>query len=460
VKTARRKSKPNKPNRAQLRLTLAACVLASSTAFIDGTVLTVALPALRKDLAADYALLQWVMNGYVLALAALTLIGGALADTHGRARVLAFGCLMFALASAGCALAPDIGWLIAARVAQGIAAAIVTPASLALIGSAFPRSERSAAIGIWAAASALAAGAAPILGGWLTENLGWRWIFWINPPVAVAAFALLWFAPPDTREHRRFDLIGALVLAVALAAIAYALSQIGPGEGAKAEAPRASALLIGSAGIAGFALLGAYAWWERVTDHPLTPPRLLRNEPFVGLNLATLGIYGALSIAFFLLPFELVDRRGLSATHVGLIFVPFTIAIGLLSRYFGKLADKFGARLPIIVGALGNAGAYGWLAAGQAMPLWLGVILPVCVMGLAMAVLVAPLTSAVMSSVRDADEGLASGVNNTVSRIASLLGVALAAGLATFAASYALGMIAAAVMSVFGALAALLTLRK
>jgi EmrB/QacA subfamily drug resistance transporter len=460
VKTARRKSKPEKPSRVQLRFTLAACVLASSTAFIDGSVLTVALPALRKDLATDYALLQWVMNGYVLALAALTLIGGALADTHGRARVLAFGCLMFALASAACAVAPDIGWLIAARVAQGIAAAIVTPASLALIGSAFPRNERSAAIGVWAAASALGAGVAPILGGWLTENLGWRWIFWINPPVAFAAFALLWFAPPDKREHRRFDLVGAFVLAAALAAIAYALSQIGPGEGGKAEGPRASALAIWSAGLAGLVLLGAYGWWERVTDHPLTPPRLLRNEPFVGLNLATLGIYGALSIGFFLLPFELVDRRGLSATHVGLIFVPFTIALGFLSRYFGKLADKFGARLPLIVGALGNAAAYLWMAFSQAAPLWFAVILPICLMGLSMAVLVAPLTSAVMSSVRDADEGLASGVNNTVSRIASLLGVALAAGLATFAASYMLGMIGAAILSVLGAIAAAITLKK
>jgi EmrB/QacA subfamily drug resistance transporter len=443
-----------------LRFTLAACVLASSTAFIDGTVLTVALPALRKDLAADYALLQWVMNGYVLALAALTLIGGALADMHGRARILAVGCLLFAAASAACALAPDIGWLIGARVAQGIAAAIVTPASLALIGSAFPRSERSAAIGVWAAASALAAGVAPILGGWLTENLGWRWIFWINPPVALFAFALLWFAPPDKREYRRFDLLGAFILAAALGAIAYALSQIGPGEGGKLEGPRVPAAIIWSAGLSGIVLLGAYAWWQITTKHPLTPPRLARNEPFVGLNLATLGIYGALSVGFFLLPFELTDRRNLGATAVGLIFVPFTVALGLLSRYFGKLADRFGARLPIIVGALGNTAAYLWMAFSQAAPLWLAVILPICVMGLSMAVLVAPLTAAVMSSVRDADEGLASGVNNTVARIASLLGVALAAGLASFAASYMLGMVGAAIMSALGALAAAVTLKS
>lgn len=456
AKAARQSSKPKTP-RAHLRLTLAACILASSMAFIDGSVLTVALPKMRSDLATDFTLLQWVLNGYVLALAALTLVGGALADTHGRARVLGLGCLLFALASAVCALAPNIGSLIAARVAQGIAAALVTPASLALIGATFPKNERSAAIGVWAAASALAAGAAPILGGWLTENLGWRWIFWINPPVGILAIVLLAFAPPDKREHRKFDLAGSLILAAALAAIAYALSQIGPGEGG---APRASASIIWGAAIAGLALLGGYAYWQRTTTHPLTPPRLLRNRPFVGLNLATLGIYAALSIGFFLLPFELVDRRGLSATDVGLIFLPFTIALGFLSRYFGRLADKFGARLPLIVGALGNAAAFLWLASAQQTSIWLGVVLPVCLMGLSMSVLVAPLTSAVMSSVRDSDEGLASGVNNTMSRIASLLGVALAAGLASLAASYALGMIGAAILSAAGALVAALTLKK
>ncbi|MCW5681927.1 MAG: MFS transporter [Xanthobacteraceae bacterium] len=463
---ARRKPEPEAPQtktppRAHLRLTLAACILASSVVFIDGTVLTVALPALRKDLAADYALLQWVMNGYVLALAALTLIGGALSDRYGHAKVLAAGCLLFALASAGCALAPDIGWLIATRVLQGIAAALVAPSSLALIGSAFPRSERSAAIGVWAAASALAAGIAPVIGGWLTENLGWRWIFWINPPFGIAAILLLTFAPASKLDKRRFDLPGAFLLALALAAIAYALGQIGPGEGTKEiEAPRAPLSVIVSAAVAGLVLLGIYAWWQRTTDHPLTPPRLLRNKPFLGLNLATLGIYGALSVGFFLLPFDMIDRRNLSATDVGLIFVPFTLAIGLLSRYFGRLADAYGARLPLIIGPLGCAAAYVWLAAGQQLPVWLGIFAPVCLMGLSMSILVAPLTSAVMSSVKDADEGLASGVNNAASRIASLLGVALAAGLATFAASYTLGMVAAAIMAALGALAAAVTLKR
>lgn len=445
--------------RTHLRLTLAACVLASSMAFIDGTVLTVALPALRRDFTADYALLQWVMNGYTLAVAALTMIGGALSDRYGHARVLAAGCLLFLLASAACALAPDIGWLIAARVAQGVAAAMVAPASLALIGSAFPRSERSAAIGVWAAASAIAAGGAPVLGGWLTEVLGWRSIFWINPPIGLLAIALLYFAPKARLEKRRFDLVGAFLLALSLAAIAYALGQIGPGEKGL-EVPRASSSVIISVAIAGLAMLGVYGWWQKTTDHPLTPPRLLQNEPFVGLNLATLGIYGALAVAFFLLPFEMIDRRDLSATDVGLIFVPFTLAIGLLSRSFGKLADRYGARIPLIVGALGCTASFLWLAAGQSMPTWLGIFAPVCLTGLSMAVLVAPLTSAVMSSVSDADEGLASGVNNAAARIASLLGVALAAGLASFASSYVLGMCAAAALAASGAIAATVTLKR
>ena len=183
------------------RLVLAACVLASSMAFIDGSALTVALPKLRADLGADLASVQWVVNGYVLALASLTLIGGALADVYGKARMLQLGCLLFGVASAACALAPSVGWLIAARVVQGIAAAIVTPASLALIGATYPKAERSRAIGVWAAASALTTAAGPVLGGWLTEAYGWQLVFWMNPPLAIAAVWLLSvYAPEDRRE--------------------------------------------------------------------------------------------------------------------------------------------------------------------------------------------------------------------------------------------------------------------
>jgi MFS family permease len=205
-------------------------------AFIDGSALTVALPALRGDFGADLVSVQWVLNAYVLALASLTLVGGALADVYGKARMLAVGCLLFGLASAACALAPSEAWLIAARAVQGVAAAIVTPASLALIGATYPRDERNQAIGVWAAASALTTAAGPILGGWLTDSFGWPMVFWINPPIAFGAVAiLLAFAPDYRREQHRFDVIGAAILAAALGALAWALSQAAPSE------PRAAA---------------------------------------------------------------------------------------------------------------------------------------------------------------------------------------------------------------------------
>lgn len=435
------------------RMVLAACVLASSMAFIDGSALTVALPRLRADLGADLASVQWVVNGYVLALASLTLIGGALADVYGKARMLVVGCLLFGLASAACALAPSAAWLIAARVVQGVAAAILTPASLALIGATYPRDERNRAIGVWAAASALTTAVGPVLGGWLTEVYGWQLVFWMNPPLALVAVRLLAsYAPDDRREARRFDTIGAAILAAALAALAWALSQIGSGEAQAAPVASLSPVTVAAVAVLGGFGLAAYAFWERATPYPMTPPRLAGNRPFLGLNLATLMIYAGLSIMFFLLPFELVDRRGLSATDAGLAFLPFTLAVGLLSRYFGTIADSIGARLMLIVGPLAAAVAYAWMALAQDTDLLLGVIGPMTLLGVAFAVVAAPITAAVLSSVAEADEGLASGINNAASRVAQLGGVALAAGVASLASGYWLGLMIAAAVSIAGSL--------
>jgi MFS family permease len=273
------------------RIVLITCVIASSMAFIDGSVLTVALPKLRAALDTDLATVQWVITSYVLALAALTLIGGALADTYGKARILLIGCFLFGAASAGCALSGSIGWLIAVRVLQGIAAALLTPASLALIGATFPKAERTAAIGVWAAASSLTSAAGPVLGGLLTERFGWQAVFWINPPLAAIAMVLLFeFAPADLREVRRFDVVGAVIIACGLGALTWALSQIG-----RAETPVAASFASDTTLIVLFILglggIGGYAIWERVTDHPMTPPRLSMNRDFVGLNVATLLIY-------------------------------------------------------------------------------------------------------------------------------------------------------------------------
>jgi EmrB/QacA subfamily drug resistance transporter len=435
-------------------MVLAACVLASSMAFIDGSALTVALPKLRAYFGADLASVQWVLNGYVLALASLTLIGGALADAYGKARMLSIGCILFGLASAACALAPSAAWLVAARVVQGIAAAILTPASLALIGATYPREERNRAIGVWAAASALTTAGGPVLGGWLTETFGWQSVFWINPPLAVAAVGILAVAAPqDRREPRPFDIIGAAILAAALGALAWALSQIGPAPAdvsAGAPAPSGTTLAI-VAGLGGVGLI-LYALWERASKHPMTPPRLVENRVFVGLNLATLMIYAGLSIMFFLVSFDLIDRRGLSPTDAGLAFLPFTLGVGLLSRLFGGLAESIGLRPMLIAGPVGTALAYAWMALGQHASLMLGVIGPMALLGLSFAVLVTPLTASVMSSVEPADEGLASGVNNAASRMAQLIGVALAAGIASFASGYEISLVAAAAVSLVGAL--------
>ncbi|MEH2512574.1 EmrB/QacA subfamily drug resistance transporter [Nitrobacteraceae bacterium AZCC 1564] len=441
------------------RMVLAACVLASSMAFIDATALPVALPRLRTDLGADLTSVQWVLNGYMLALASLTLIGGALADVYGKARMLALGCVLFGLASAACALAPSPAWLIAARVAQGTAAAIVTPASLALIGATYPRVERNRAIGVWAAASALATAGGPVLGGWLTQTFGWPFVFWINPPLALVAVGiLLLFAPKDGRIQRRFDVIGAAILASAIGTLTWVLSQIGPSEAHAAPGTPARSgtvlTIVGGLGVVGLAV---YAFWERRTEHPMTPPRLVENRAFLGLNVATLMIYAGVSIMFFLLPFDLIDRRALSSTDAGLAFLPFTLGVGLLSGVFGGLADKIGARAMLIVGPAGAALAYVWMALGQEESLMLGVIGPMTLLGLSFAALVAPLTASVMSSVDQADEGLASGINNAASRIAQLAGVALAAGVASFVSGYEVGLAVAAATSIGGAFTAAIT---
>jgi EmrB/QacA subfamily drug resistance transporter len=435
------------PLRAR-RLVLAGCVLASSMAFIDGSVLTIALPRLQAALGADLASLQWVLNGYLLAFASLTLIGGAMADAQGKARILSLGCVLFAAASIACGLAQSAAWLIVARVVQGIGGALVAPASLALIGAVFPKSERNAAVGVWAAASSLTTAAGPVLGGWLTETFGWHAVFWINPPIAAAALALiLGFAPADRREPRGFDFVGAGIIAAALAAIAWALSQIGRAETSSAD--MRTALGVALVGVFG---LVAYVVWERISDHPMTPPRIGKNRAFVGLNVATLLVYDALAIMFFLLPFELVDRRGLPSAEAGLAMLPFTLPIGLLSQPFGKLADATGPRPLLVIGPLGAAAGYVWLALGRDASLVAGVLAPMALLGLSFALVVAPLTASVMSSVAQADEGLASGVNNAAARIAQLVGIAMAAGFGTHPSGYGVGMIAAAVLSVAGAL--------
>ncbi len=438
---------------------LAGCVLVSSMAFIDGSALTVAMPALKADFGADMAAVQWVVSAYILALAALTLIGGALADAYGKARLVVAGAVVFAFASVACALAPAIEALIAARAVQGVGGALMTPATLALIGAVFPKEKRASAIGVWAAASALTTAGGPALGGWLTETYGWQSIFWINPPLAAIGVALILQAAPRLeRIPRRFDAPGAAILAVGLGLLAWGLSLLGGGaeggpvvvEGGHSEGGMTSAAALWGLGL-GVAALLAYVVWETRTDHPMTPPRLFTSGPFTALNLMTFFVYAGLSLMFFLLPFELVEGRGLSATQAGLAFLPFTLGVGLLSRVFGGLTDKGFGRAMLTAGpALASVGYFG-LALGREASFVVGVILPMGVLGVAFATLVAPLTATVMSSVPEHDEGLASGVNNAASRVAQLAGVAGAAALAVTASGFSLGLGVAAGLSLLGA---------
>ncbi|MEL6298301.1 MAG: MFS transporter [Pseudomonadota bacterium] len=439
---------------AQRRWVLAACVLASSMAFIDGSALTVALPALKSDFGADLAAVQWVINGYALALAALTLIGGALADQYGKARMLQLGAALFGASSVACAIAPTVEWLIAARVLQGVSAALLVPASLALIGASYPQSERNRAIGVWAAASALTTAGGPVIGGWLTEVFGWEGVFWINPPLAAAVIIILSrLAAQCVREVRRFDVVGAALIASALFALAWGLSAIGPGEGEAAASAlsvsmNAEVFLWLAASLAG---LVAFVLWEQQTAAPMVPMRLFARRDFAGLNAVTLGVYGALSVMFFLVPFELVERRGLSAAMAGASLLPFTLGVGLLSRVFGGIADTIGAKAMIVAGSLGAAFAFALFAALATQSLIVGILVPMAVLGVSFAVIVAPLTAAVMSSASEAEEGLASGINNTASRIAQMIGVAAAAGIGSVTGGYTLGMWLAAALALVAA---------
>ncbi|MEL6830758.1 MAG: MFS transporter [Pseudomonadota bacterium] len=433
---------------------LAACILASSMAFIDGSALTVALPALKSEFAGNVMAVQWVLNGYVLALASLTMVGGSLVDTLGRARMLTIGCIAFALASMACALAPGAISLIVARIAQGAAAALVTPASLALIGELFAKSQRSRAIGIWASASALTTAGGPLLGGWLVEASGWRAVFWINLPIAAIAIALLASLPASgVRTQRPFDVLGSILLALALFVFAMAMSAVAPMEGGGTEhGARLSGPVIAALFVCALVLLIGFWAWQKRAAHPLLPAYVFQKRSFAGLNLATLAVYAGLSIMFFLLPFELIERRGLTPVQSGLVFLPFTLSVGFLSRSFGGLADRIGLRPMLIGGSLLSAIGFGLFAVFYSAPIWMSFLLPMSISGLGFAVIVAPLTAGVMASVDEADEGLASGINNTASRIAQMVGVALAALFAASAAGYVIGMGLAAAICAFGAL--------
>lgn len=401
------------------RAVLIAAVLGSSMVFLDGTTVNVALPALQEKLGASLRDVQWVVNAYTLFLSALLLIGGSFGDHLGRKRIFVVGVTIFTGASIWCGLAPDVSHLITARALQGVGGALLTPGSLALINASFPESRRGAAIGQWSAYSAIATAAGPILGGWLIDSLSWRWIFFANVPLAVVAIVVALTRVPESRpisEEAGLDYLGAALATLGLGGVAYGLLE--------APSPGGAGALALGAGAVGVLLLALFVAWEARAPSPMVPLELFRSEAFSGINLVTLLVYANLAALTFFLPMYLIQVRGYSATAAGAATLPMVALLLLASSWAGELYDRVGPRLPIGVGSLITALAFGaFVFLGEAGNYLIAVTLPMTIMGAGMALIVAPLTTTVMASVRDELAGTASGINNAVSRVAGLVAI-------------------------------------
>jgi EmrB/QacA subfamily drug resistance transporter len=401
-------------------MTLAATILGSSMAFIDGSVVNVALPAIQHSLYADSAATQWIVNAYLLMLGALVLVGGAMADRYGRRLVFLAGVGVFTLASVGCGLAPGIATLVLARALQGIGAALLTPASLALLGATFDEHERGQAIGAWAGFGALTSAIGPVLGGWLVDAVSWRAIFLINVPLAVAAAGLAFDFTPESRdpEAKGLDWKGALAAVLGLAALTWGLSAL-PAHGMNDS-------FVLPALCAGVALLVLFVVIEaRAKNRAMMPLGLYRSRTFSGTNALTLLLYFALGGALFFLPFGLIRLGGYSATGAGAALLPFALVMGLGSSWAGRLADRWGPRPSLTVGPIiAGVGLLVLAGADFSAPYWTSVFPAVLVLAIGMTITVAPLTSTVMGSVGSEHAGVASGVNNAIARVAGLLAVA------------------------------------
>ncbi|WP_214103010.1 MFS transporter [Acrocarpospora catenulata] len=396
---------------ARGRWVLLATVLGSGVAMLDGTVVNVALRVLGEDLGADIAGLQWTVNAYTLTLAGLILLGGSLGDRYGRRKIFLIGVVWFALASALCGLAPNIGTLNAARALQGIGGALLTPGSLAIIQAGFAREDRPRAIGLWSGLGGVAAAVGPLLGGWIVETAGWRWVFLINLPLAALVVAVAMRHVPETRDEGAtgsFDLAGSALAALALAGITYGLIET--------FTPPL---------LAGFALLVAFVLLERRRRNPLIPVDIFTSRTFTGVNVVTLFMYAALGAVMFLVVLQLQVVAGFSPLAAGSAMVPVTILMLLLSPRAGELARRIGPRIPMVTGTLAcGAGFLLMSGIGPGAGYLTGVLPGVTLFGLGLSAAVAPLTATVLASAADRHAGIASGINNAVARTGSLLAVA------------------------------------
>ncbi|NNG04317.1 MAG: MFS transporter [Inquilinus sp.] len=404
------------------RWVLAASVIGSSMAFVDGTVVNVALPVLQAELGASVAGLQWIVESYLLLLSALILVGGALGDRYGRRRLFAIGIVIFAMASIWCGLAPDTAQLVAARAVQGVGGALLVPGSLSLISASFSAAQRGRAFGLWSGMTALAMAFGPVLGGWLVDNVSWHWIFFINVPPAIAVVWILYRRVPESRDEdtagQRLDWPGAALATAALGLMVYGLVEAGI---AGLAAPQVLASIA-----AGAVLTVGFLVVEARSPAPMMPLDLFRNRTFAGANLMTLLLYAALSGSLFFLPFSLVQVHGYSTTAAGAAFLPFIVLMAVLSRFAGDLAGRHGGRLPLMVGPVIAAGGFALFALPDGSgTYWTDFFPAIAVLGLGMATSVAPLTTVVMGAVETRRAGIASAINNAVSRVAGLLAIAV-----------------------------------
>ena len=401
--------------------TLVATILGSSMTFIDGTAVNVALPVLQEQLRATSAQAQWVVESYALSLSALILVGGALGDKYGRRRIFTYGVVLFAISSLVCAIVSSIDGLILARGAQGIGAALLVPGSLAMISANFDRAHRGRAIGTWSGFTAISAAIGPVLGGWLVDNVSWRWIFYINLPLAIVVVAACVWGVPESRDEKAastLDYTGALLAVIALGGIVYALIE--------SQSDETTGFATVASAVVGLIALAAFILVEKRKSNPMMPLGLFSSRTFAGANLLTLFLYSALGGVLYFLPFNLIQVQHYSATRAGAALLPFVLTMFVLSRAAGGLIDRYGATLPLVVGPIVTGIGFALFATApvESTSYWRDFFPAIMVMSLGMATSVAPLTTAVMGAVDERRAGIASGINNAVSRTASLLAIA------------------------------------